>query len=178
MTRKVGMKQGVVLAAILITILAGCKPKPRNLGGEIHGFVSTAAGKQDVGATVPPSGAVRIRIPDVRVLAKNTATNALSAPAVSNVNGHFTTPKLATGKYQLCLEAAGYVSNCNPQVFNVASENIVLNFDLPIVPEQGAVQGRVMLQDAAHVASHIINRDQCDVPEWNTGAEAMAAYEL
>jgi hypothetical protein len=140
-------KRGFVFAAALIMVLAGCKPKPRNLGGEIHGFVSTGAGKQDVGATVVGARGPRIRVPNIKVMAKNTVTNALSAAVTTNVNGHFATPRLKTGKYQLCVEAPGFVPNCTTQVFDVASETLVLNFDLLIAPEPGAVQGRVVLAD-------------------------------
>lgn len=143
----IGAKRVLVLLAASVTVLAGCKPAPRNLGGEIHGFVSAQPGKQN---DVTAAGrAVQIRVPNVKVTAKNTATNALSAPVTTNVNGHFVTPRLATGQYQLCVEAPGFASNCSATVLNVGSEGIVLGSDLPIAPEPGAVQGRVTLADGA-----------------------------
>ncbi len=136
-------------AALLPTFVA-CRPTPRNLGGEIHGFVSAGSGRSDIHGSV--DSGLPTRMPNISVTPKNVASSAQSAPVTTNVSGHFDTPRLASGRYQLCVEAPGFVSNCSSQVFDVGSENIILNFDLPIAPEPGSIHGRVMLADAAHVA--------------------------
>jgi Carboxypeptidase regulatory-like domain len=136
----------VVGSAALLVSLAQIRPRPRNLGGEIHGFVATPDVKEgDSGARITASP--RVRLPQIQVRAKNISSNQLSAPVRTNVYGYFKTPKLPTGRYQLCVDAPGFVSNCNRTIFNVASQTIVLNFDVPIAPVPGAVQGRVVLKD-------------------------------
>ena len=115
----------------------------RASGGEVHGYVVASLGSsRSVLTALAPKGAPHF-LPDITAYLKNTTTGMTSPKVKTDLKGFFMVPKQPAGKYQLCLEAPGYVSAC-PQQFSIASSMVFLP-PAAIEPKLNFVVGSVVL---------------------------------
>ena len=135
----------VPAAAALIAVAIGLAGRstteaaPGGSGGEVHGHVLA-----DLGQGERTTG---IFLPDITVYARNRKTGVESPRVTTDRKGFFIVPTQPAGTYDLCLEAAGWVSAC-PQTFSIGSRMAFLP-EAKIVPQSGALSGRVLLQDGS-----------------------------
>jgi hypothetical protein len=155
----------VGLPSLVLLLLGAGKPAPKPLslprpvirpGGQVHGYVYVVGPsvvlftgpKQNLNA---PGGEPfpYIRLPNARVSLKAlpAKTAVAGSVATSNMHGFFIIPKQPAGRYQLCVEATGYVSNCDPKILSIANGTLVLDHDVAITPQRGFLRGSVLLKD-------------------------------
>ena len=133
---------GGIGVAVALSILSCQRPAPAPKpqlppqGGEVHGFVATAANDR----TKLPA----IRLPNIRVFLKNLTQNTVTPPVTTNTHGYFAIPRQPPGRYELCMEGPGFIAGCDPAPIAIAGETIVLNHDALIAPEAGVVRGTVL----------------------------------
>jgi len=114
-------------------------------GGEVHGYVvaNLAQWKGTVPASTRLRGGALQFLPDITAYLKNTQNGTISLKVKTDLKGFFMVPKQPAGRYQLCLEAPGYVSIC-PQTFTIASSMVFLP-PAAIEPKLSFVLGSVVL---------------------------------
>lgn len=128
--------------ALMVISFIGCDPpddqEPVLQGGEVHGYVIADL----EGQRVRTSGT--IYLPDVTAYLRNLSTNAESPKVTTDLAGFFVVPKQDPGRYEVCLEAPGYVSAC-PDTVSISDEMLSVG-QLPLVPQGRALVGTVMLE--------------------------------
>jgi len=132
---------GSLLIVSLILVSAACKPKAHLHEGQVHGFVVTEF------ANVAGVPAEQIAVPDVSVYLKHTTSGKKTAAVTTNALGHFATGEEKPGTYYVCVEANGFVPACDPKVTTISTGTVILDHNVVISPEQGVVQGQVLLKD-------------------------------
>jgi len=137
--------------AIAAVVLMGQTPTKRTppvrsltpffvTGGQVHGYVVLGAANVE---RLP-----YIRLPQIRVFLKSSSGVVVGGSATkTNAHGFFVVPKQLSGRYQICVDAAGYVANCEAKPISIVNGTLVLDHDLKIAPKAGFIHGEVRLKD-------------------------------
>jgi hypothetical protein len=143
----------LMLVFALLVLLSGqrASAQPAPTGGPIHGFVAVKV----PAVQEPPQAAAgssiqtgaTIVVPNISVTAQNVATNASSAPVVTNPQGFFQTPSLPPGRYRICVSGAGFVSSCDDATVDDPGPYTIVNHLVLIRPAETAIIGTVTLSD-------------------------------
>jgi hypothetical protein len=148
-----------LLIVSLILVSLACKPKAHLHEGQVHGFVVTEF------ANVAGVPAEQIAVPDLSVYLKHTTSGKRTAAVTTNALGHFATGEEKPGTYYVCVEANGFVPACDPKVTTISSGTVILDHNVVIAPEQGVVQGQVLLkdgkpcyQDSQHFGTFVVTK--------------------
>jgi hypothetical protein len=137
--RRAAMKSRLISLLFVLVSSAACVKLP---GGAVHGHVVAFLRGAEKG--FPGSS---MELPDARVTARNTTTNATSRPVPTNAHGYFQLPRLDAGTYQICAEAQGFTPSCLPNNVLVTNSTVVLPDPIQILPRTAFVAGRVLLAD-------------------------------
>jgi hypothetical protein len=113
-------------------------------GGEVHGFVSADLEDQEL---EDQERRALVRLPGATLYLRNLDTGNVGPTAVSDPHGWFMLARHAPGRYSLCVEAAGYTPNCDPNPIEIGGETVNRPEDARIAPIHGIVRGRVLLAD-------------------------------
>lgn len=139
---------GRLAIAVLGSLLAasvslGCKPKPKMLGGGIHGHVvAQLRGKGEPGSA---SNLGRVELPGAQVTATKVGGGGASQPVETNAHGYFQIPQLDAGDYQVCADAPGFTTRCLAANVSVTNWTVVLSDEILLAPKDTAIVGRVLL---------------------------------
>ncbi|HKH47666.1 MAG TPA: PKD domain-containing protein [Thermoanaerobaculia bacterium] len=136
----------LVLAVVVFPLAESQEPEraaARIVGGaEVHGSVVASL---DLAASQGKAG--DLYLPDITVYLKKIE-NGKKSPAVKTLrNGFYAVPTQPAGRYQLCVEAAGYTPSCATQV-TIAGRTVYLP-PVRITPKRGFIVGRVRMKDGA-----------------------------
>jgi hypothetical protein len=110
-------------------------------GGEVHGYATVMLRKREI------STLDQFLLPDVTAFVRNVDTGVEGPRVATDLKGFFAIPVQPPGRYEVCVEARGYHSEC-PQEVTVASETVFLPL-LALRPIDGVVAGTVLLQDGS-----------------------------
>ncbi len=115
-------------------------PAPPPAGAEVHGFVIAVLGR---------TRGSFIRLPKARVSLLDLATSTQGVQVTTDSHGWYVLPKHPAGNYNVCAEADGYVSSCEPAVINLLGENYSTPQDARLTPVGGVIRGQVRLGDGS-----------------------------
>jgi hypothetical protein len=125
------------LVALFVEVGALPPGGATQLGGQVHGNVVAEFG-------YPPA---RVHLPHATVFLKSLSSGQPGPKAVTDGYGRFRLPHHPPGRYQLCVEAVGFVSRCGPTPIAIGAATSFLRPDVILVPEPRVVRGRVLLAD-------------------------------
>ncbi len=134
-------RAGVASLAIALLVCAATAGAAH--AGEVHGFVSSAWGS----GPGQPGIETRIRIPEVTVYLKTVPGGVAGPQVVTNAHGAYEAPPHAPGSYQLCVEATGFATSCDPTPIALTAETYLPTKDALIGPLTGVIRGQIRLAD-------------------------------
>src|SRR5690242_9970894 len=92
----------IAYAVFALVLAALARPAAALPGGEVHGSVIALIRGQENFPVASMFVDKTIFLPDISVVLKDTATNAVTPSVTTNLDGTFTFPAQAQARYQLC----------------------------------------------------------------------------
>src|SRR5262249_52613841 len=149
---------GLLIVAASFLLCTGCPPhKPpapqtAQVAPFIRGYVATpVGGREKLAALVAASRTRDIYLPNVRVFLLNLADNRRTAPIRTDLSGRFTV-FAKQGRYRVCWEAKGFVSDCSKDIYSLSNAPInvgAIRIPIDRAPKTTAVSGTVRLADGS-----------------------------
>jgi hypothetical protein len=88
-----------------------------------------------------------ILLPNIQVSLRNATTKGTTPPVTTNPQGYFAIHNLDEGRYQVCVSATGFASQCEDRIVSVSRPAQILDHLVRIAPEANALVGAVHLAD-------------------------------
>jgi hypothetical protein len=141
----------LVMLAFWLFLLAGIPVSHSSLtaqagaetGAEVHGFVTTET-------SLPTASGIStsrsIHLPDIRVYLRNVDSGEMTAAVLTNIHGQYILNSPRAGRYQICAEASGFVSRCEPGLLSLAGRGTSAVRQMHIQPIS-AIVGHVALEN-------------------------------
>jgi Carboxypeptidase regulatory-like domain len=140
--RRTHQRRNVVLLCLGITILlwpernrAG-RPSNTTHLGEVHGYVASEIGRSKK----------TIRIPNASVYLKSTLDGKVASRTTTDAGGRYALRPPSAGKYQICMEAPGFKSSCEPKSITIDQGVVIGPKENLIEALPGVVQGTILLK--------------------------------
>lgn len=141
----------LVLLASWLFVLARIPVSPASLtaqagtetGAEVHGFVTAETSLPNASGISTPRA---IHVPNIRVFLRNVDSGETTAAVLTNIHGQYILNSPRAGRYQICAEASGFVSRCEPGLLSLAGRGTSAVRQMHLQPIS-AIVGHVALEN-------------------------------